>query len=167
VEPFAPDVHLHRQYLLWPDMRGGPAVPVPPRGSLAHRKWVWVNLIQSLARLRFSLRKNLHLAVLIDSPGFHESGSKLAGIFYIHRMPDRCFNGIAGQRSKIFLELCREMSLNERLSADAIAIAAEAKRAEMQRQTCQLQNPGIQDPAFVSVSVVCVYVRHAGSLWWN
>jgi hypothetical protein len=56
------------------------------------------------------------------------------------------------------------MSLNERLSADAIAIAAEAKRAEMQRQTCQLQNPGIQDPAFVSVSVACVYVRHAGSL---
>jgi hypothetical protein len=80
VEPFAPDVHLRSQYLLRPDMRGVPAVPVLPRGSLAHRRWVWVNLFQSLARLRFSLRKNLRLAVLIDSPGFHDAAKSDVGI---------------------------------------------------------------------------------------
>jgi hypothetical protein len=41
----------------------------------------------------------------------YKSGSKLAGIIYIHRISDRRFSGIAGRNFKIFRQLCGETSL--------------------------------------------------------
>jgi len=70
--------------------------------------------------------------VLIDTPGFDDttksdtdilrmiagflaktymSGSKLAGVIYVHRISDKRFSGIAGRNFKIFRELCGEASL--------------------------------------------------------
>jgi GTPase SAR1 family protein len=70
--------------------------------------------------------------VLIDTPGFddttksdtdilrtiaaflassYESGSRLAGLMYMHRISDRRFGGIAGRNFKIFREICGEKSL--------------------------------------------------------
>lgn len=70
--------------------------------------------------------------VLIDTPGFddttksdtdilksiggflaksYESGSKLAGLIYVHRISDKRFSGIAGRNFKIFRQLCGETSL--------------------------------------------------------
>ncbi|KAF9779336.1 P-loop containing nucleoside triphosphate hydrolase protein [Thelephora terrestris] len=70
--------------------------------------------------------------VLIDTPGFddttksdtdilkkigsflatsYESGSRLAGLLYVHRISDKRFGGIAGRNFKIFRDLCGEKSL--------------------------------------------------------
>lgn len=70
--------------------------------------------------------------LLIDTPGFddstksdtdilktiaaflvtsYKSGSRLAGLIYMHRISDKRFSGIAGRNFKIFRELCGEKSL--------------------------------------------------------
>ena len=53
----------------------------------------------------------LPLITLIEYLVRYESGSKLAGVIYIHRISDRRFAGIAGRNFKVFRELCGDSTL--------------------------------------------------------
>jgi hypothetical protein len=54
----------------------------------------------------------IHIPALsVESSARYESGSKLAGVIYIHRISDKRFTGIAGRNFKMFRELCGDSTL--------------------------------------------------------
>ena len=54
----------------------------------------------------------IHIPVLsVECSARYESGSKLAGVIYIHRISDKRFTGIAGRNFKMFRELCGDSTL--------------------------------------------------------